>query len=143
MKIVVCGSSSFRKEVTEFRDRLKAMGHEAIVNPIYDDWAQGKRQELWEQVQKDHASVKREHNFIKWYYNAIVNSDAILVVNLNKNGSENYIGGNVLMEIGFAHVHDKKIFLLNPAPEVGYKDEILAVSPVVLNGDLSKIGGSA
>ena len=44
------------------------------------------------------------------------------------------------MEIGFAHVNDKKIFLLNPVPEdVPYVDEIKAMADVVVEGDLSKI----
>ena len=44
------------------------------------------------------------------------------------------------MEIGFAHVNNKKIFLLNSIPEnVPYKDEIRAMVDIVLNGDLSKI----
>jgi len=44
------------------------------------------------------------------------------------------------MEIGFAHVNDKKVFLLNPIPDsVSYTDEIKAMVDVVLNGDLSKI----
>ena len=53
----------------------------------------------------------------------------------------NYIGGNTLMEIAFAYVNDKKIFLLNPVPEVSYKDEILAMYTKVLNGDLQEIEG--
>ncbi|PIN76615.1 hypothetical protein COV17_01795 [Candidatus Woesearchaeota archaeon CG10_big_fil_rev_8_21_14_0_10_36_11] len=44
------------------------------------------------------------------------------------------------MEIGFAHVLNQKVFLLNPIPEIPYyKSEIEAVKPVILNGDLSKI----
>jgi hypothetical protein len=29
--------------------------------------------------------------------------------------------------------------LLNPIPEMGYEDEIVAMKPVILNGDLDKI----
>ena len=44
------------------------------------------------------------------------------------------------MEMGFAHVNDKKIFLLKPIPEeVSYVDEIKAMADVILDGDLSKI----
>jgi len=61
-------------------------------------------------------------------------------LNYDKRGIKNYIGGNTLMEIGFAHVLNKKIFLLNPIPEIPfYKSEIEAVRPVILNGDLSKV----
>lgn len=67
-------------------------------------------------------------------------ADAILVVNINKNGIKNYIGGNTFLEIGFAHVLDQKIFLLNPIPEIQfYKSEIEAMKPTVLYGDLTKV----
>jgi predicted RNA-binding protein with PUA domain len=62
-----------------------------------------------------------------------------LVVNEDLNNVEGYIGGNTFLEMGFAHVLNKKIFLLNPIPEMGYEDEIVAMKPVVLNNDLEKI----
>jgi hypothetical protein len=69
-----------------------------------------------------------------------VGSDAILVCNFDKKGIKNYIGGNTLMEIGFAHVNDKKIFLYNPIPEdVPYVDEIKAMIDAVINNDLNLI----
>ena len=71
--------------------------------------------------------------------NKIVDSDAIVVLNFDKNGISNYIGGNTLMEMGFAHVHHKKVFLLNPVPDIGYRDEIEAMVTMVLNGDIDKI----
>ena len=44
------------------------------------------------------------------------------------------------MEMGFAHVNDKKIFLLNPIPKnVSYIDEIEAMVDEILDGDLEKI----
>jgi hypothetical protein len=44
------------------------------------------------------------------------------------------------MEIGFAHVLEKKIFLMNPVPDIEYyRSEIEAVRPVIINGDLTKI----
>ncbi len=62
-----------------------------------------------------------------------------LAVNIDKKGIKNYIGGNTFLEMGFAHVLDKKIFLLNEIPDISYKDEIKAMQPIILNGDLSKI----
>ena len=43
------------------------------------------------------------------------------------------------LEMGFAHVLGKKIFLLNGIPDMHYKDEIRAMQPVVLDGDLNGI----
>ena len=78
-------------------------------------------------------------DLIRGYFEEIKSSDAVLAVNEDKNGILNYIGGNTFLEIGFAHVLDKKIYLLNDIPEVSYKAEIIAMQPIVLNGDLKKI----
>lgn len=139
MKITICGSVMFCKEMVEARDKLNEMGQEGIICSVMEDLALGKNPELMKKIEENHAQVKKDGGFIKWYYNSIVNSDAILVLNYDKDDIKNYIGGNTLMEMGFAHVHNKKIFLLNPVPEISYKDEILAMEPVILNGDFSKI----
>jgi hypothetical protein len=140
MKITICGSVKFRKEMVDVRDLLNKMGHEGIIHQVMEDLTLGKNPELMKKIEENHAQAKRDGGFIKWYYNSIKNSDAILVLNYDKNGIRNYIGGNTLMEIGFAYVSDKKIFLLNPIPEeVSYADEIKAMIDVILNGDLSKI----
>lgn len=44
------------------------------------------------------------------------------------------------MEISFAHVLNKKIFLLNPVPKIKYyQSKIEAVKPVILNGKIEKL----
>lgn len=138
-KITVCGSVKFRNEMVEARDKLNEIGYEGIICQVMEDLALGRNPELLKKVEENHAQVKKEGGFIKWYYNSIVDSDAILVLNYDKGDIKDYIGGNTLMEMAFAHVHDKKIFLLNPAPEISYRDEIIAMDPIILNGDLSKI----
>ena len=70
----------------------------------------------------------------------IKGSDGILVLNYEKKGVENYIGGNSFLEIGVAFDLGKKIFLLNPIPEnLPYTEEIEVINPVVINGDFSII----
>lgn len=139
MKITICGSSAFKKEMVEYKQKLLELGHEIIVHPDYEAFLRGEKQDLWNKIQNEHSTAKKENGYIKWYYDAIVSSDAILVLNFDKKGIANYIGGNTLMEIGFAHVNGKKIFLLNEVPEVSYTDEILAMYDVILNGNLAKI----
>lgn len=140
MKITICGSVKFRKEMVEVKDELNKMGHKGIICQAMEDLAFGRNPELLKKIKENHGQVKRDGEFIKWYYESIKNSDAILVLNYDKNGIKNYIGGNTLMEMGFAHVLDKKIFLLNPIPEESpYVDEIKAMEPIILNGDLTKI----
>ena len=125
--------------MVEYRNRLMEMGHEAIIHPDYDKWVTGDEPEWVKRAEKEHHKVKREYGFIKWYHDSIKNSDAILVLNFDKNGVKNYVGGNTLMEMGFAHVNDKRVFLLNSAPEMGYREEILATTDKVINDDLTKV----
>lgn len=140
MKITLCGSVKFAKELVENYHQLKALGHEPMMHEKMFGIVDGTATAIIDGIEKDHGKLKRQEGFIKWWYNCIKNSDAILVCNYDKNGIKNYIGGNTLMEMGFAHVLDKKIFLFNPIPEESpYVDEIAAMEPIILNGDLSKI----
>lgn len=139
MKITIVGSSTFVKEMVDYRNRLVKLGHEVNLHDHYILQAQDKMPDLVQRMNREHGSIKKEYDYIRYHYNEIVNSDAILVLNFDKNGVKNYIGGNTLMELGFAHVHNKKIFLLNPIPRMSYKDEIEAVAPIFLNGDLNQI----
>lgn len=83
---------------------------------------------------------KYEHDAIREFWQPMQDADALLVLNYDKNGIKNYIGGNTLMEIGFAHVLNQKIYLLNPIPDIPYyKSEIEAVKPIILNGDLGQL----
>lgn len=88
---------------------------------------------------REHVIVKKEYDYIRYHYKEITESDAVLVLNFDKNGIKNYIGGNTLMEIGFAYVHYKKIFLLNPIPDMAYKDELEAIEPIIIDKNLSLI----
>jgi len=79
------------------------------------------------------------HDLIRNHFREIEKSEAILVLNYSKGRAKNYIGGNTLMEMGYAFYLNKKIFLLNPIPYQSYRDEIVAMQPKVLKGDLGKI----
>ena len=128
------------KMVMVFRE-LEKLGHTPLMHKDVFGIADGTAKELVDGITKDHAQVKKEKDFIKYWYDLICQSDAIIVCNFDKNGIKNYIGGNTLMEIGFAYVNNKKIFLYNPIPEdVSYTDEIKAMTNLILNGDLKKIG---
>lgn len=143
MKITIIGSSHFKEKKTEIKKELITLGHEPIIHPHYEDFVAGKRQNIWKMVENgEHAQAKIENDYIMWYYKAIVSSDAVLVLNIEKNGKQNYIGGNTFLEIGFAYVNDKKIFAYNDLPTEDvcpYLDEIVAMQPIVIEQDLDKI----
>ena len=83
--------------------------------------------------------AKMKHDAIRKYFDKIKESDCVLIANYTKKNIDGYIGGNTFLEIGFAYVLRKPIYLLYPIPEMAYKDEIIVMSPIVINGDLDKI----
>jgi len=136
MKIVICGSVTFVNEIIDIKKQLEKMGHIAIPPHNFSLYAEGL---LTPELKEESTENKIKDDLIRGHFNAIKESDAILAVNKNKNNIQNYIGGNTFLEIGFAHVLNKKIFLLNLIPEMPYSDEIKAMLPIIINGDLTKI----
>lgn len=136
MKIAICCSMSASKRVLEVARELERKGHELILPRNLEEYAQG----IWD-IENSHESTKNkiEGDLIRGYFDKMKDCDAALTVNEEKNGIANYIGGNTLIEIAFAHVLNKKNFILNEIPEVSYSDEIIAMQPIVLNGDLNEI----
>lgn len=127
---------TFAKEMIKTKGQLEKLGHICFIPESTDNYAGGKMEKI---CGSESAKRKIDNDFIRKHYDLIINSEAILVLNHDKNGIRNYIGGNALMEIGFAHINYKKVFLLNPAPELSYTDEINAMTDVIINGDLHKI----
>ena len=124
MKITICGSMAFAEMMTKIADQLHAAGHETEVPNIAEGVA---------------YDVQQKKEFIDEHFGKIDGSDAVLIVNETKGGVEHYIGGNTLMEITYAYAQGSDVFLLNPIPEVSYADEIRAMQPVVLDGDVTRI----
>ncbi len=120
----------FDPEMTDIKRRLEARGYEVDKPNIVEGYAYGDKLD-------ENANLKR--GFIDEHFAKIDTSDAILVVNHEKNGVDNYIGGNTLMEITYAYAHGLEIFLLNPVPDVSYSDEIHGIHPVLLGGDIANI----
>ena len=137
MIITICGSMKFHEEMRETRDALESQGH-AVLLP--------KSIELMDTVgyvhpqdDEERITAKIEHDFIRSHFKKVQDADAILVLNYDKKGIANYIGGNTFLEMGLAFWLGKKIFLLHPIPDMDYKTEMHAMQPVVLDGHISKI----
>ncbi|OGY30763.1 MAG: hypothetical protein A3C02_03160 [Candidatus Andersenbacteria bacterium RIFCSPHIGHO2_02_FULL_45_11] len=136
MKIGIIGSMQFTEKMLEIREQLTALGHNAFVTDLHEAFI-GKTDE-----EKEVIKIHQKNNMdaIREFWDAMQGADAVLVLNLDKRGIANYIGGNTLMEMGFAHVLYQKIFLYHPIPEIPYyKTEIEAMKPVIISEDLSKI----
>ncbi len=142
MKIAICGSMSFAKEMIRAKYNLESKGHQVMIPQLIDTFTDNKQSTLNHPIQSDseNARLKREYDLIREHYEKIESADAILVLNYDKNEIANYIGGNTFLEIGFAHVLRKRIYLLNPIPEIKLiKDELIAMSPFILQGNLDNL----
>jgi predicted RNA-binding protein with PUA domain len=136
MKIVICGSMKVSVKMLEVRDELQKFGHEVVLPRHTQEYAEMKTSD---HIHNESVKNKINNDLIRDYYEKIKASDAILVVNCDLNGVTGYVGGNSFLEMGFAHVLNKKIFLLNQIPQTSFKDELIAMQPVVLKGDLKFI----
>ncbi len=146
MKITICGSIAFIDEMEAAKRELEQFGHEVKLPPSEMTDAEGKAI-----LSKDVYAIRKSSNTVddwvwekkteamKNHFDKVAWSDAILVLNHTKNNVAHYVGANTLLEMGLAFHQGKKIFLLNPIPEISYKEELLGMKPTVLNSDLSLI----
>jgi hypothetical protein len=135
MKIAICGSMSFAKKMLEVSRLLEDMGHKPIL-PV-DTIECVKDPSL-----RQNSELCIEKDIIRDHLRRIQESDAILVLNYKKNGIAGYVGGSALIEMGFAHYVNRKIYLLNSIPKMSYTVEIEAMQPIVLSGDIKKLAGT-
>lgn len=86
-----------------------------------------------------HHEMSIGRDAIRAYHAKIVEGDAVLIANFEKKNIPGYIGGNTFLEMGFAHVLNKPLYVLHPLPDVSYVDEMHAMQPTILEGDIKKL----
>lgn len=127
MKIVVSGNAYILPDIMEVQEKLEAQEHE--VTPVF---------KYLDQLEEKNEKKKEKYRLS--FFEKLKKSDALLIVNTyEKDGRKNYISGSSFLEMGFAHALGKKLFILQGVPKVSFKDEIMAMRPVILSGNLNKI----
>jgi hypothetical protein len=140
--IAICSSANFYRQVVEMQAKLEKLGYKVIIPAAASkmkesgDYNVGNLK-TWFNDDKDYhkkASLMRGH------FREVEAVDAILVLNYQKNGQPNYIGGNVLMEMAVAFYLNKAIFIFNEIPEESiFLEEIKGMEPSVLHGKLNNL----
>ena len=136
MKIVICGSMIFSKEMMEIKAELEKLKHAVILPRNAERYA---KSQLALETKNESIKNKIKYDLIRIYYEEIKAADAILVLNYDKGGIDNYVGGNSFLEAGFAHILKKRVYFLFGIPKMLYSDELKALQPLILDGDLTKI----
>lgn len=135
MKLMICGSMHFSKEMLEAKNMLEKLGHEVMVPSDVNECLKNPELNM-------DLGYCMETDIDKKDFDQVAESDGIVVLNYDRNNIKGYVGGATLMEIGLARHLNKKIFLLfNPPKEedLRYALEIKVARPIVLNGDLNNI----
>lgn len=136
MKVGVVGSMQFTEQMLELCEQLRALGHEAYTSTFAAAFVgkSGAEKERIKLEQKYHQDAIRED--CKW----VAEMDALLVANYDKHGIEHYIGGNAFIEMAYAYILGHRLYALYPLPDMPYYGtELIAMKPVVIDGDLRKI----
>jgi nucleoside 2-deoxyribosyltransferase len=138
MKITICASMKFHLEMETVKKTLEAAGHTVLIPK------KGEEGEIpieaREGITKDEIiAAKIEYDFIREHMRNIEKCDAVLILNYEKNGIQNYIGGNTFLEMGVAFWLGKIIYLLHPIPDMDYATEMHALQPIILHGNLKNI----
>lgn len=142
MKICIIASLNFTAKIIEVSKILKTEGHNVSIPPTADMINRGELSVdtiIKEKSTGEIVNRTIEQNSIRKNFIRIKRAESVLVLNYNKNGIEYYIGGNTFLEIGFAFILEKKIFILNPIPNMSYAQEIMAMEPTILNNSLRNL----
>ena len=130
---------TFAKKMIKTKEILEEMGHLVTIPTDAFEIANGDYNH--DDLEADYAHCV-ENDIMRTHFKFIEESDAVLVLNYDKNNIKGYIGTASLMEVGLAHHFHKKIFLLKELPhhsEHRWVHEVRIMQPVVLNGDFLKI----
>ena len=137
MVITICMSMLLSDRLPELCAALEAAGHE-VLTPVDTEGFDYLGASTTER-----AAQKRDYDLIREHWRKIQRSDAILVVNEDLPGKPRHIGGNTFLEMGFAHVLELPIYMMQPPPDTTYASEMLAMDPIVLHGDIGRIDAAA
>lgn len=126
----------FHDEMKQVKRDLQTLGFEVLTPSELDNL---EYNESYMKNDEDRINAKIEFDFIREHFKKVELADAILILNYEKKNIPGYIGGNTFLEMGYAYGLGKKVYLLNPIPQMDYYTEMVAIQPTVLNGDLKMI----
>ena len=136
--ITICSSVNFYRQVVKLQEELNKLDLNVIVPAMATKMKESGDFEVshYKTWFNDANDYHKKAQLMRNHFAEVEKADAILVLNYEKRGIQNYIGGNVLMEMSLAFWLNKPIFILNEIPEESaFEEEIKGMEPIVLHGD--------
>ncbi|MCA9349460.1 hypothetical protein KC853_00250 [Candidatus Saccharibacteria bacterium] len=140
--ITICSSAAFYRQAVEIQDQLSRLGVEVIVPKTATRMKESDDFDVshYKTWFADANDYHKKAELMRAHFEEIEKSNAILVLNYEKHGVDNYIGGNVLMEMALAFWLKKPIFIMNGLPEKSaFEEEIKGMEPILLHGDANAL----
>lgn len=142
MKLTICSSAAFYKHVNDLKAQLESdkieviTPHNAQVMAASGDY-DVRHYKTW---YDNEAHYDQKAELMRGHFDEVAAGDVILVVNDPKHGVDDYIGGNVLMEMALAFYLKKPIYILHGIPaDSPFEEEIRGMMPIVLHNNLAKL----
>ena len=139
MKILLICSKNFYDKIPPIKELLEEKGIEVYLPNCYD--SPQTEDVMRQKGEAAHQSFKAE--MFRRSEKIISDMDAVMALNFDKlkDGMiyKNYIGGATFLEMYDAFRMNKTIYMLNPIPEGILYDEIKGFSPVIIDGDLTRM----
>lgn len=124
-------------EMETLKSKLKKIGFSEVFMP--KGFGKDDKEIKEKMTTEEDGKRKIAFDLINLHYRKILQSDCVLVANYEKKSVPGYVGGNTFLEMGFAFVTGKPIFMLNPIPNMAYTSEMEGMQPIVINNKLTII----
>ncbi|HVC36372.1 MAG TPA: hypothetical protein VNE40_02930 [Candidatus Dormibacteraeota bacterium] len=140
--ITICSSANFYRQAVDIQTQLEKLSYKTIIP------ATAERMKKSDDFDVSHYKTwfgdKNDYHqktaLMERHFAEIEKGEAILVLNYEKHGVANYIGGNVLMEMAIAFYLKKPIFILNEIPEESsFLEELIGLNPIILHGKVNRL----
>jgi hypothetical protein len=151
--ITICTSSSFYRQAVDLAEEFEKAGFNVLLPDMAESMKKANdfERKNFQPWLTDPTKYYVKGDLMHGHFDKVAAGDAVFIINDEKHGVPNYIGGNVLMEMALAFHLGKPIFILNEVPEESsFMEEIYGMQPVVLRGKPSdfpkaykKIGSTA
>lgn len=127
--VAICGSMAHKEQWLEVIAQLRDSGLIVSAPDLNEktDWS----------AFSDEQVVQQKGWLVRRHFANIATAKTVLICNYEKRGIDNYIGSNSFLEMGAGFIYGKPVYILNGVPQQDNRDEILALDPTVLHGDLN------
>lgn len=139
--ITICSSANFYRQAVDIQALLARKGYRVLIPDTAEKMKQSGDYDVshYKTWFADANDYHKKAALMRGHFDKVAKGDAILVLNYEKHGVQNYIGGNVLMEMALAFYLNKPIFILNEIPkESAFLEEIIGMGPIVLHGKVEE-----